>query len=44
MKKLLTAVLVLSMVLGLCFVPSVSAASTVKEITLFETDFENDTV
>ncbi len=44
MKKLLTAVLVLSMVLGLCFVPSVSAAPTVKEITLFETDFENDTV
>ena len=44
MKKLLTAVLVLSMVLGLCFVPSVSAASTIKEITLFETDFENDTV
>lgn len=44
MKKLLTAVLVLSMLLGLCFVPSVSAASTVKEITLFETDFENDTV
>ena len=43
MKKLLTAVLVLSMVLGLCFVPSVSAA-TLKEITLFETDFENDTV
>ncbi|MBC8596142.1 hypothetical protein [Qingrenia yutianensis] len=43
MKKLLTAVLVLSMLLGLCFVPSVSAA-TLKEITLFETDFENDTV
>ncbi len=43
MKKLLTAVLVLSMLLGLCFVPSVSAA-TLNEITLFETDFENDTV
>lgn len=43
MKKLLTAVLVLSMLLSLCFVPSVSAA-TLKEITLFETDFENDTV
>lgn len=43
MKKLLAAVLVLSVMLGMLFVPSVSAAA-VKEITLFETDFENETV